>query len=403
MGNTYLTSTKVMREIQRVFHNNLVFAKTIDYHYSDEFAREGAKIGSTLQIRKANQFEVRETMVMNVQEVVEEKQDLVVGTVRGVDMNFDSADLALSIDDFSKRWITPAMSKLATMVDLKLWEMARDVFSQVGTPGTTPATAYAVLQAGERLSDFASPDDLQRHLTINPAANAKIVDALKGLFNAKSQISEQFVKGRIADDILGFNWRQTQNVLRHTNGAFAGTVLIDEGGGVTEGDEVLGMDAFSDSAPTVKKGDVFTVANVYSVNPDSKQTNGVLQQFVVTANTTGSSNEITAVPVSPVMRATGARQTISALPADGAAVTFAGTTGQIYPLNLAYNKYAFAAAFVDLPLPKNQEWAIRKVIDGISMSMIKGFDIINYKFPCRIDVYFGQKCVRPEWACRLAG
>ncbi len=401
MANTILTPTAVTREALRILHNNLVFVKTINRQYDSSFAVQGAKIGSSLKIRKPNQFTVRSGSTIDTQDVAEASETLTVGTQRGIDVNFTSAELTLDLDDFSDRILKPAMSRLASEIDVLAWAMYKDIYNQVGTAATTPATALAVLQCGSRMDDFAAPRDEQRYLTVNPIAQATLVDALKGLFQQSSSIAEQYRRGQMGT-ALGFDWSMSQNVPIHTAGAFGdNTALVNDT--VASGDATIDTDDWSVSAPTVKQGDVFTIANVNSVNPETKQDTGNLAQFVVTADGTGSGNDLTGIAVSPSFTTSGTGQTITALPANNAAITFVGVSSSSNPINMGYHKDAFAIAFADLEMPSGVDFAAREVMDGISMRIVRQYDITNDKFPTRMDVYFGQKTIRPELACRLIG
>tara|TARA_Y100000310_G_scaffold345755_1_gene469319 strand:- start:7134 stop:8339 length:1206 start_codon:yes stop_codon:yes gene_type:complete len=401
VANTILTPTAVTREALRILHNNLVFVKTINRQYDSSFAVQGAKIGSSLKIRKPNQFTVRSGSTIDTQDVAEASETLTVGTQRGIDVNFTSAELTLDLDDFSDRILKPAMSRLASEIDVLAWAMYKDIYNQVGTAATTPATALAVLQCGSRMDDFAAPRDEQRYLTVNPIAQATLVDALKGLFQQSSSIAEQYRRGQMGT-ALGFDWSMSQNVPIHTAGAFGdNTALVNDT--VASGDATIDTDDWSVSAPTVKQGDVFTIANVNSVNPETKQDTGNLAQFVVTADGTGSGNDLTGIAVSPSFTTSGTGQTITALPANNAAITFVGVSSSSNPINMGYHKDAFAIAFADLEMPSGVDFAAREVMDGISMRIVRQYDITNDKFPTRMDVYFGQKTIRPELACRLIG
>jgi hypothetical protein len=403
MSNTNLTSTIITRKALDILHNNLVFTRTINRQYDDQFAKSGAKIGDTLKIRKPVRVNVREGVTMNAQDAVETSEDLVVSTRRGVDLNFTSTDLTMDIDDFADRYLKPSMAKLASKIDFLALTEYQNIYSQVGAPGTTPAAALVWLQANQKLNEMAAPDDEMRYACINPAAQASTVNGLTALFNPNAAISSQYTKGSMGT-ALGLNFGMTQNINTHTNGAFSGTTLVDEGGGVTEGDEVITVDAFTDSAPTVKKGDIFTIAAVFAVNPETGASTGSLQQFVVTADTTGSSNEIN-IPVSPAFKASTSDpyQTIDALPLNEAAVTFAGVAEASHPINMVHHKDAITLATADLELPNGVDFAAREVHEGISMRIVRDYDVVNDQFPCRIDVHFGIKTVRPELACRVTG
>lgn len=399
MPNSILTPTEITREGLRLLHNNLAFARGADRQYDDKFAKSGAKIGSQLTIRTPNQFEIREGAVMQTQDLAEPSETLTLATQRGVDINFTGAELTLSIDDFSTRYLKPAMARLASEIDSDGLALYKDIYNLVGAAGTTPAAALVWLQAGGKLHDNACPDDGQRSTCMNPAANVATVNGLSGLFQSADRIDKQYKRGLMGQG-LGFNHNMDQNVNAHTCGAFAGTVLVDDT--VADGDAVITCDAFTDAAPTLKKGDVFTIADVYAVNPETKATLANLQQFTVTADTTGASNEAD-IPVSPAFILAGAYQTVNALPVDGKAITFVGTASAVYPMNMAYHKEAFALVSADLYLPDGADFAARENMDGISMRIWRDSDIVNDKFPCRIDVLYGWATVRPQLACRVIG
>jgi hypothetical protein len=349
-----------------------------------------------------NRYVVSSGATLQVQDTEEEQVTLTVATQKHVAMNFTAADLTMSIDDFSSRIIEPAMARLASTVDFDLLqEMYRNTYNQVGTAGTTPNTALVWLQGGQKLDEFATPRDNNRGLIMNPAAQASTVDALKGLFQSSDHIKQQYVSGMMGRG-LGFDFNMSQNINSHTNGAFAGTTLVDEPGGVSEGDAVVTVDAFTDSAPTVKQGDIFTIVGVNAVNPETGQDTGSLQQFVVTADTTGSSNEID-IPISPTLYSSGAKKTVTALPADGVGVTFVGTAEASYPQNMVFHRDAHTLVTADLQMPSGVDFAHREVYDGISLRLIRDYDINNDAFPCRVDVYYGVKTIRPELSCRVTG
>lgn len=402
MGNSILTPTAVTREALRILHNNLEFTKGVDRQYDDSFANDGAKIGDSLKIRLPNKYNVRTGKTLDAQDTDEQSVTLQVSTQKGVDINFSSKELTLDLDDFSQRILKPAMSKLASVIDFDgLTEAYRNTYNQVGTPGTAPATPLVHLDAGVKLDNGTAPRDDMRYMCLNPAGQAATVNGLSGLFQSAERIGEQYKKGMMGQ-ALGFMFGMDQNINVHTTGAFAGTTLVDDT--VVEGDEIITVDAFTDSAPTIKKGDIFTIAGVNSVNPETGQDNGQLQQFVCTADTTGASNEAN-IPVSPAFKAsaTDPYRTITELPSDGDAVTFVGTAETAYPINIAHHKEAITLATADLIMPDGVDFAAREVQDNISLRIVRQYDINNDNFPCRIDVLYGWKMLRPEFSCRVTG
>lgn len=404
MANSLLTVDQITREALRILVNNLGFSKSVNRQYDDSFAQSGAKIGNALRIRKPVRYTVTTASpALNVQNSTETSETLTLDTQAHVDTDFTSQELTLDIDDFSDRILKPAMAAITNKIDYDGLGLYNTVFNSNGTPGTTPATAASLLGVGEILDDNAAPRDGQRCIIYNPAANAAMIDGLKGLFNNTGSIAENYRAGMMAQNQLGFgDIAMDQNVRMHTNGTFAGSTVVNEPSGVTEGATTLGIDAFTASAPALKKGDVFTVAGVYSVNPQSRASTGKLQQFVVTADVTGSSNAAT-VAIAPTLNATGAFQTINALPADGAVVTWVGTESVAYPQNIGFHKDAFCLGTADLVMPADVDFSSRQIMDGFSLRIIRDYDINNDVFPCRIDVLYGWKELYPELACRNWG
>ena len=395
----------VTLEALRVLHGNLAFVKNVNRDYDDQFARTGAKIGDTLRVRKPPKYTVRSGAVMSVQNAVETYVSLPVTTQKGVDLNFSSSDMALKIDDFSKRFLRPGMAVLAATVDFDALEMTNDVYNSVGTPGTTPATYLVWGNANAKLDDNLAPRDGERTAILNPAAMAATVDGLKGLFQAGDAIADQYRSG-VMSRAIDLKWAMDQNVRNLTTGTRDGTISVT--GAVSTGATQIAIDytAGTSATATFTEGEVFTIGSVFAVNAETKQTLTTLQQFVVTATTTAASSQALTLPISPTIygSASGGLQNVSALPADNAAVTFYGTTSStVYPQNLIFHKDAFTFATVDLPMPRAAQMASRKVMDGVSMRLWQGDDIINDQFPTRSDVLYGYVATYPELASRVWG
>jgi len=403
MANTNLTIDQITREALRILVNNLGFARNTNKEYDASFANDGAKIGDTLRIRKPARYTIRTGAALDVQDHTETKVDLQLDTQAGVDVNFTSKELTLDISDFSSRVLMPAMATIANKIDLDGLALYKDIYSSVGTLGTPPATAAVLLDANQLMDEMATPRDGQRCLAVNPAGNSALVDGLKGLFQSSGKLDAQYRKGMMGMDTLGYKEiYMDQNVNVHTTGD-AGDLTCAVNDTVIEGDSVISMDTFSVAAPTVKAGDIFTIAGVNAVNPQNRSSTGSLQQFVVTADKTGSSNAIADIAVSPSFKAAGAFQTIDALPADDAVVTFYATASSASPQNIAYHPDAFTLGTADLLMPKGVDFASRQVHEGISMRIVRDYDINNDAMPCRIDVLYGWKTLYPELACRIWG
>ena len=405
MSNTILTPTAVTRKALEIFHNNLVFAKRVNRQYDDQFAKSGAKIGTSLKIREPNQFTVRTGAVIDAQDITESSTTLTLATQKGVDVNFSSVELTMSLDDFAERILEPAMARLASQVDYEGLSLYKDIYNHVGTGRTTPQTALVALQAGQKLNEFCAPQS-QRYIVMNPVAQAYMVDALKALFHSAPKISSQYTKGEMGQ-ALGFDWAMSQNVNSLTCGTRDLAPEVYAVG--VEAGTVIKIDGCTAETETITEGECFTVATVNAVNPETKEDTGALQGFVATATATGDATSID-VSVQPALyAAAGVTKTITALPAVNDLVLFEGaaaaatTDGLSVVNNLAFHKDAFCLATADLVMPKGVDFASRQVYDGISMRIVRQYDINNDAFPCRIDVLYGWKTLRPQWACRIMG
>jgi hypothetical protein len=401
MANTLLSPDAITKETLRVIHNALPFIKNVDKQHDKETVYAGQKNGGSIRIRKPNKYTVRTNWTLSAQDSTEEATTLTIGTVRGVDMNFTDAELALNIDEFSKRFITPAVMTLASNVDYYCFQQAVNAtYQSVGSAGSVPSTALVWLQAGQKLNESAAPVQM-RKAVVSPGVQANMVDGLKGLLNPNNAISNQYLSGTMGT-ALGFDWYMTQNTPVHTCGSRAGTILVDDAGGTynTEGSTQIHVDGLSSATATFTVGDIFTVAGVYRVNSETKQSTGALQQFVVTAAATAASNEVT-LSISPALHTTGAAQNITAFPADGAAVTPLGTASTGYIQNLTYVPEAYTFASANLEMPNDVSFKGQAVSDGISLRILRQYDINTANYPCRIDIFFGFLAQYPEFACRV--
>jgi hypothetical protein len=401
MPNSILTISQITRESLRVLENNLVFTKGVNREYDDKFGIEGAKIGNTLNIRKPARYQGRTGQVLQVESQTETYVPLTLSTQFGVDVQFTSADLQLSMDDFSQRFLTPALAVVANKIDRDGLALASQVYNTVGTPGTTPATLLPYLQAGAAMDFMAAPRDELRSVVCDPNANASLVNALNTYFNPGKEISDQYKSGNMGR-AAGFKFSMDQNIIQQTIGAYLGSPTVN-GAGQT-GTSLVTAGWTGTIANLLAAGDVFTIAGVYSVNPQSRVSTGRLAQFVVTTQASSSSGAAT-LAISPAITTSGQFQNVTAAPANGAAITVYGAANTVTPMNLAYHRDAFVFGCADLPLPRGVDMASR-VSDkelGISVRMVRSYDIVNDMFPCRLDVLYGWSTVYPELACRIQG
>lgn len=411
MSNTLLTIGMITKKTLAILENNLTFTRLVDRQYDSQFAVVGAKIGDTINIRKPVRYVGRRTATLNVEGTVETSVPLTITTQYGTDMSFTSAELALSMDEFTDRIIQPAVANIANMIDYDGLQLYKNVYNVVGTPGTTPTTLATYLSAGVALNNEAAPAD-GRKVVINPQAEATISFAQAALFNPVSTISDIYIKGNMNGDGMksGFTWYMDQNVAMHTIGTYGGTPLTNyPSTAFVQGATTLVTDGWTATTTTLNIGDVFTVAGVYSVNPQSRQSTGVLRNFVVTTATTTDSSGNSTISFLPAMIAPVAgvavyNQTVSALPANNAAITVFGASTTVTPQNLAFTKEAFTFAAVDLPdMPGVEVSRATSKQLNMSVRLMRGTDMINDRAISRLDLLGGWAPIRPELACRIAG
>ncbi len=402
MANSLLTIDMITRKSLEILENSLVLTRNINRQYDDSFAKEGAKIGSTLRIRLPDRALVTDGAALQVQDDNEQFTTLSVSSQKHIGINFTTAEMALSLDDFSDRVLKPRISQLAASIDADVANVFKNVYQSVGTPGTTPATSAVLLAAQQKLNEAAAPMN-PRYATVNPAANAGLVEGLKGFFNPTDIISKQFKSGMMGTGVLGYDEiNMSQSIKTFTTGS-RGTTLAVNGAISAQGATALAIDGGSGSA-TLVKGDVFTIAGVYAVNPQTRESTGSLQQFVVTADATASSGAWSSVSVSPaIFTASHALATVDSFPANDAVITVLGAASTQFPQNLVYHKDAFTMATADLLLPQGVDMASRAVHNGISMRIVRQYDINNDRMPCRVDVLYGYSAIRPQLATRMWG
>lgn len=401
MPNTLLTISMITREALRVLVNNLTFTKQVNRQYSDKFAIEGAKIGSTVNARKPPRYVGRTGPALSVEDATESQVPVALTTQFGVDISFTSQELTLSIDDFSERFIQPAIATVANKIDFDGLQLYRTVANAVGTPGTVPTALLTYLDSGVALDNNSAPMDGKRSLVLNPRMQATIVDNLKGLFQSSDKIAQQYEKGKMGEAI-GYKWYMDQNVAVHQVGPLGGAPAVN-GAGQT-GSNLVTNAWTAAAALRLRQGDVFTIANVFGVNPQNRQTTGALQQFVVTANVSSDGAGNATIPIFPAIVTSGAFQTVTASPGNGALLTVLGAANTNTPQGLAFHKDAFTFVSADLQMPRGVDMAAR-VSDpqtGISIRMVRAYNISTDQFPCRLDVLYGWKELYPENACRIA-
>lgn len=395
----------ITRETLMVLYNETVFTKHVNRQYSDEFGESGAKIGSVLNLRKPVRFVPAAGQGIIYQDLTETSVPLTLTTQYQRSFQVTTADLKLSIDDFSKRFIRPAMYSMGNQIDVDGLAQFVNVFNEVGVPGTVPNSALTYLQAGQKLSDQAVPTS-DRKMVIGTKQNATIVNALAGLFNPQKKIGEQYDKGMMSMDTLGFDWYMDQNTQPQVVGPQGGTPTISAANQTGSSITTTGWTAAA--ALRLDAGDVVTFAGCFAVNPQSRTSTGDLAQWVLTANASsdGSGNATLQIagPDGNGIIISGPFQNASASPTNGGAVSVQGAANTNTTRGLAFHPDAFTFANVPLPLPDGVDMKERMGVPeiGLSCRIIRAYDINTDRLPLRCDVLGGWATIYPQLAVRIA-
>lgn len=387
----------IAKAAAQTLKDNLVFCNTIDKADASDFdGKNGYKAGSTIYTSKSARYVPQSTfdITSSTQDSVEEKAALTLDVISTVGMEIDSFEFATEVElkNIIKRFVVPAAESIAQDVERRFLEKATDAtYNLVGTAGSNAFTVADVLAGRTKLNRNLCPRG-DRSFLLNSESGALAVDARKGLFQSSTEISKQYLEGMVgkAD---GFDWYENELINVHTNGSDVTGAAINDAA-VAEGSSAITVDGLS-AAPAV--GTVFTIAGVNQVHPITKVSYGVPQQFVVLAGST-----TTSINISPALYAgSGGLQNVTALPDDDAALTFVGAASTAYAQNLQYHKNAFKMVSVPLIMPTNAEFAAQETVDGITVAVIRDFDVNERRMITRLDFLGGISAVRPEWATRV--
>ena len=243
------------------------------------------------------------------------------------------------------------------------------------------------------MNDMLAPSK-NRIGIISSDTNAQMVDSAKTLYNPQSVLADQWDDGHLGN-LQGFDMYESPDLPSVTNGNLVTGITVS--GGSQTGSNLLV--AGTSNGTTFTLGQRFTIAGVYAVHPLNGLAYPWLQQFVVTAATTASTTTCT-VPIYPAIAPVAANTpmpTVSASPANSAAITFVGAASTSYRNNLLYQKDAFTAAFVPIPVHAGLEGYTFNA-DGISVRVMS-FGNGQYDYEStRVDVLFGLAMIRGRHA-----
>lgn len=404
--DTFISPTWVTKDVALNFDNELALLAEFDRSWDDSFVNkpQGAKIGDTVQVRTQQRFTVSDGQALQQQAILNQTVPITINHQYHVDMGWSSSQARLDVEEVQDRYTVPAGQSLASKWDAQAGlEVYKSVYNSVGTPGTPITTNSTYTQAQALLRSLAVPADFCA--VLDPQSQADISGANFALFNPQGKVSEWVRNAQFGSRVLGINdWYVDPLMPVHTTGTFTASTPVTSSGSQTGSSlAISGMGTYA-----LKKGDVFTVAGVYSVNPVAYTTTRYLQQFTLTADVSGSSTAT--LSISPSIITSGQLQTVNAAPANGAALSFIGATGtvgatmaaQTSTQNLIFNPAAFAFVMVDLPenLPGADAKRYNNKKAAISIRWSSQWNIQTDQLPSRMDTIGGIAPILPGYAVR---
>jgi len=411
MANTYLTIDMITAEAVRLFKNSNLFVMNMDTQYDGQFAIDGAKIGDTLRIRLPSDFIVTSGPAMQLQDNTQQFTTLTVSTQLNVATPYTTAERTMSIDNWAELTGAPMINNLAGKVALTVMlgsegGVCNFVSNQDGGGFITTPTSDQFVGANAVLDDNGAYMG-DRRIVNSPTTDARTTTALQGLLNPTPEISQQFRSGMMKSGLGYDRWFRDQTVITHTSGTYNNASTVTGGNQVTgTGGGTINVSALGGS---LRVGDIVTFDGVNGVNRVTKQSQGTLRQFVITANAAQGSTSISIYPgliPSATFVAGGPDQqyqTVDASPLNGAALRMVTKSSEVYRKSIAYTQKAVTMATADLVLPRKAiEEGARANYDGIAMRIITDYLPMSDQLATRVDVLFGYKYIRPEWLCVVA-
>jgi hypothetical protein len=412
MAAKILTDDIIANEAIICLTNNMCVVPLVDRQYEDKFH----EVGDTIRVRKMQRAKIKSGIELQEAPVVELNTHLTLDNLKQYSFRLGAVDRTLSISELASRHLETPMAGMANEVDFSLLLNAKAAYHTTHTPGSTPG-AYADWAAASALcTDLAWPQDRNRRAVINPITKAVLGNEVKSLFN-EQMVKDTYVNG-YSGDVDTFSMHVSQNLRKHTTGAWNGTTLVTATAVVANSDGTSSIEidgCGSNVAQFARAGDIITIADVQSVNPQNYQSTGNLQSFVIMADATSAGGVVT-VKVSPqlndgTLTTTNANgqtvslaeyQNVTALPANNAAVTFSGSPSTTYREDFIFHKNALCLAMAKLYIP-DQLKSTMKTYKGISMSYTRGGRIENLAEIHRLDMLYGTGLVIPDLAMRVLG
>lgn len=419
MANRNLTPKQILRQFMGHVKSDLIMIDHVHRDYEKEIA--GRREGDTIYVRAPLNFQVKNGATFQSQDIEQREIPITVDTRKHIGFTYTDNDLQLAMPDFvRKTGMKEAARSMATDINRDLLGLYTGVYNWVGTPGQEINSMKDWNKSQLRL-DLMDVPSANRYGIISSEDGWGMVGEAGDLHTADKEVMKARQRGMISRDAAGAELYRTSHVRRHTVGNYAGTPLVNGANQdltyaeYSASGQTLITDGWSSGSSELKQGDVFTIAGVYAVHPATKDTQGHLQQFVVKADISDTSGA-KEISIEPGIIISGPYQTVSAAPPNDAAITVFGAAGTSYSQNMSFHKNAFV--FVPVPIIVPDSATVKAQVtdrtdnykldgapsgSGLSFTMVKEFDAVNYKEIQRIDCLYGKKVLRPDLATRVSG
>jgi hypothetical protein len=413
MANAVVTPQIFAKLVLMDLGGALNVCRNMSKDVTPEFGKKAYKVGASVDVRKPYRFTVSTGLKYDPQPLTDQVTPVKVAQVAQVSFDWDSVEKTLSIREARELYAKPAALALASTINAACAQyISWNTFNAVGTPGTTPVDEQPYLKAGDLLIEQGLPQDEELNLIVNRKFSSTFVHGVKTLYNPTGAISQQWKQGQMVDS-LGYNVFRDQTIYTRTVGPLGGSPLVNVvGGAQADGGNNATMSLVTNgwtaaAASRVLQGDTFTIAGVYSVHPQTRQSTGDLQQFVCLAPGSSDGSGNLTLSIAPAITASGQYQNVSAVAANGAALTFDGAANTVSPQALLLHKNAFAFVCVPLCNPEPGMGALVTTANdaetGLNISMVRCFDGVYRKEINRMDVLWDAAPLYREMACRVEG
>lgn len=404
--NTVITPNWVSKDTAMFWKNSIRLVGQAKRGYGKEWQDlpEGAKIGYTVQQRVPTAPIVSEGQALQIQPYINQTVPISLTHQLQVACGWSTADETVEIEEVQERCTMPAGKALGAKCDVLFGqEIYKSIYYTIGTPGVAVTDNATITDGVAKLTNVGASDALWA--VLDPKAMSKIVSANFAIFNLPGG-TRNFKTGQFSGENFGIDeWFQDPFMPTHTTGTFTSSTPVTTAASQTGSTlTISGMGTYS-----LKAGDTFKVAGVDSVNPVAKSDTGDLQEFTLNVDVAGSSTAT--LTFSPAIITSGVLQTVTASPANGAAIIFTGATGTVSAtLTTTTSRQSIIAksdafAFVNAPLARKLAGAetgqIRDAEAKVSMRYVEQYNIQTDQEPRRIDMLVGNAVVQPYYAMRM--